>query len=90
MLKTSYPGLADWIVASLIRYVERSVPTGDCLRAALENDFRGFFMYADEATAAQAQRIAAYLHNELPADCWGSREKVRAWLRGEEDLEDAP
>lgn len=66
--------------ASLDRYAAQGIPTGDCLRHALSNDYLGFFKRADPETAQAAAAIAAYIYNELPHNCHGSEDVVDAWI----------
>lgn len=68
------------IIQSLERYVKYGVPTGDFLRACLENNFMEAIGRADEENYATLAEIAMYIHWDIPARCHGSREKVNAWL----------
>jgi len=64
-------GLVEWIVEAR--------PTGDFLRAVLENDLKEAFGRADlENTEAMAE-IMRFLYNHAPANCWGSVENVKNW-----------
>ena len=73
--------MPDKLAASLERYVERGIPTGGFLRACLENDLLLATSTADDKNILILRDISKYICNELPAPCWGSREKVKAWLR---------
>lgn len=70
------PNLAD----GLCRYIESGVPTGSFLRAVLENDLREACWRADATNRLLLWEFVCWLHNHAPRDCWGSREKVDAWL----------
>ena len=50
----------------LRRYVEKGIPPGACMRAALENDLIGFVGRADPETQANIKEIVSYIHNEIP------------------------
>ena len=65
---------------ALDRYVNHRIPTGDFLRAALENNFVNAVCYADEENTGALVDIAQHIYNELPSACWGSREAVKKWL----------
>ena len=65
---------------SLDRYVNGCIPTGDFLRAVLANDLREAFGRADAENIATMFQIVSYCWNEIPGNCWGSYEKVDAWL----------
>lgn len=65
---------------SLDRYVENYCPTGGFLRAVLENDLVGAFGKADIQNTNALKAIVTYVYNNIPADSWGSPEKVKKWL----------
>lgn len=76
-----YSMLPEHMRAGARDYVERRHPNvGGFLRAVLENDLVEAFGRADEINAAAMRDWAAWLFNEAPANCWGSPDKVRAWL----------
>lgn len=66
---------------ALDRYVGRE-PVGNFLTAVLENNLQLAVGYADNDNLANLPAFVGYLYNELPADCWGSKEKMAAWLKG--------
>ena len=68
------------------RYVNHRIPTGAFLEAVLSNDLKGAFGRADEDNRRDLFEIVSYCYNEIPGDCWGSPERVSAWLK----QEDAP
>lgn len=72
-------------VESIKRYVEHRIPTGDFLRACLENDLSEAVGRADSTSLLNLGRIVHYIHWEIPGTCHGSREKVENWLKGEEN-----
>lgn len=61
-------------------YVEFGLAPGGFLSAVLENNFVDAFGKADAINRASLHDWAIWLWNEAPSDCWGSREKVRAWI----------
>ncbi len=65
----------------LQRYVEDGTSTGDALRAILSNDLHGAMRYADHLTVMYLWGIVTWIHNEAPADCWGSPLKVHEWIK---------
>lgn len=69
------------IKEALDRYVKTGCPTGDFLRAVLENDFMQAFGRADEDNTRDMKEIAAYVYNEMPSTCHGSPTIVRDWTR---------
>lgn len=68
------------IKASLKRYVENKIPTGGFLRAVLENNLFVAIGRADIQNRNKLHNICIYIYNELPSNCWGSKEKVEKWL----------
>ena len=70
-------------LAALNRYVNYKMAPGGFLTAVLSNDLFGAVARADSENAAALQDIVTYIYNELPAGCWGSKEQVARFLRGE-------
>lgn len=69
----------------LERYVEHHIKPGRFLRAVLENDFVLAAGRADDTNQRYLMAWADTLYNEIPRGCWGSPEKVKAWLDKRED-----
>ena len=70
---------------AILRYIEQRIPPGGCLRAILANDLREAVGRADPDTEAALGHIVTWLYNYAPGSCWGSSEKVDAWLRAEKE-----
>ena len=68
-------------IGALHRYVLDGIPTGGCLRAALENDFVGFHHRAADEYTLAAKWIAGYLYDEIPMQARGSKKAVDAWIK---------
>jgi hypothetical protein len=70
---------------ALERYLgpDRILP-GDCLRAILANDLSGAIGRADPETTVALGHIVKWLYNYAPSRCWGSAEKMMAWVQDEE------
>jgi len=62
-------------------YVEEGVPTGDFLRAILTNNLAYAVFRADSKNYARLKEIVQFVYWELPAPCWGSRDKVDTWIK---------
>ena len=73
------------VLRGIINYVEEGRPTGNFLRAVLEDRLFDAVMRADEDSLAAIKQILWVLHNEAPSQCWGSPEKVTAWLNLDAD-----
>ena len=78
--QTTYAKAPNNLGESFERYIEHGIPTGGFLRAVLENDLREAFGRADIYNRSCMFEIVAWLWNEAPSTCWGSPEKVSAWL----------
>ena len=66
--------------SGLRRYIEDRIPPGDFMQAVLENDLREALGRADQINRHALFDIVSWLWSYAPADCWGSPEKVAAWL----------
>lgn len=75
------------IKEALKDYVERRIEPGGFLYAVLSNDLKGAFARADSYNRASLFQILQFCWMEIPATCWGSVEKVEAWLSNEERAE---
>lgn len=75
--------IPERILESLNAYAKEGRPTGGFLRAVLENNLSEAFGRADEENRKCLFEIVSYVYNELPIPCWGSPEKVKAWLSNE-------
>lgn len=79
------PALIENVPAHLLKglrdYALHHIPTGCFLRSVLENNLYEAVCHADVNVSLPALRpIVIYVYNALPAPCWGSPEKVKAWL----------
>lgn len=70
---------------SIDRYVTYHCQTGGFLEAVLSNDLKESIGRADSEAIQNIPHIVAYLYNDVPAICWGSKEKVKNWLNGIEE-----
>jgi len=69
---------------ALKRYVEDRIPTGGFLRAVLENDLLNAITRADDENVKRIREIVQYIYWELPSNCWGTPQRVFAWLERKE------
>ena len=72
--------IRDEMLEKLNAYAERHEPVGGFLRAVLENDLQLAVGRADASNLYNLPAYMIYLYNEMPSPCWGSPEKVKAWL----------
>ncbi len=73
-------GIPEHLRDGLEDYIKNRVETGGFLRAALENDLREALGRSDEISRFALFDIVSFLYNAAPSNCWGSPEKVAAWL----------
>jgi len=89
--KMSEVGIPDYMQGGLIRYFNERIPTGDFLRAVLENDLMAAFMFADQTNKHSMHHYVMWLYNYAPgraSGIWGSPEAVSNWLNGSDTDED--
>lgn len=72
--------IPEHTLSSLIRYIEERTITGGFLDAVLCNDLKGACSRADSYNQPVIFEIVYFLYNYAPSACWGSPEKVDAWL----------
>lgn len=70
------------LLEGLRKYADDRIPTGGFLRAVLENNLKEAVQAADIHSQLALCAVVSYCYNHIPADSWGSPEKVNEWLRG--------
>lgn len=65
---------------TIANYVIHKIQTGGFLFAVLSNDLSESFARADMGNRAAMFEIVSFIYNSIPSKCWGSKEKVQAWL----------
>lgn len=78
-------GVPAYLRPGLAAYIAYHTPTGDFLRACLENNLARAVGHA--TTFADLRAVVLWLWNEADSDSWGSADKVAAWLAGKPDAE---
>lgn len=88
MNKCDDPGYVFWnfsipkhMLEVIRKYVETGQRPGSFLTAVICNDLRTAVAQADDHNIVNLRAYLAYLHNEAPGDCWGSRENMLAWIK---------
>lgn len=77
---SDYHRIPQGVRDALDRYVTHGISPGSFTRAVLENDLFEALGRGDLESTAALPAICGYVYNELPSDCWGSPEKVVAWI----------
>jgi hypothetical protein len=77
-----YSVLPERMQAPLRAYIEHGVEPAhhDFLYELLTNDLYGCLRFGDETNRAFLNGWVDWLYNNPPGGCWGSREKVAAWV----------
>ncbi len=79
-IRQDFSQIRQNIVEGINRFVLLHERKGHFITAVLSNDMREAFARADEENIRTMFQIVSYCHNEIPGVCWGSPEKVKAWL----------
>ena len=77
--------ISDHMLDSLRKYINFGCPVGDFLTAVLENNLSEACGRADDDNIENLPAYVAFIYNEAPSPCWGSSDKVRAWIKKFED-----
>ena len=72
--------IPDSIKGAIDRYVEHGTPPGSFTMSVLENNFIQAVCHAGLDVQPHLIDIAKYVYNYIPSGCWGSPEKVEAWM----------
>lgn len=78
---SSYTEIPDTILTAIRNYADHHHPLGHFLTAVMSNNLMESVARADEESLAALHPICIYVYNEIPSNCWGSPEKVAAWLK---------
>jgi len=73
--------LGQDMINSFDRYVLVGCPTGDFLRACLEDSLSRACERADMMNQGRILTIVRYIYNRIPRVSWGSKEAVDAWIK---------
>ncbi len=79
--------IPDHMHAAIRTYVVDRQPVGDFLTVLLSNDLKESVKRADQWNLSALIHWVDLLYNYCPGLCWGSPEKVTAWLEGGDDAE---
>ena len=79
-MNINYDMLPEHTREGMRAYIETGRPVGSFLVAILSNDFVEAVGRADSINQTLLFDYAMFLRNEAPANCWGSRAKVDAWI----------
>lgn len=72
--------IPEYMLEALKRYIEYGQKPGGFLTAVISNDLRNAVARADDHNIVNLRAYIGYLHNEAPANCWGSYDNMQQWL----------
>lgn len=72
--------IPERMMGGLQRYIDHGIAPGSFLCAVLENNLKDAVGRADAENLANLPAYVGYLYNEAPMACWGSPQKISAWL----------
>jgi hypothetical protein len=70
------------MLAAIERYTVQRIKPGSFLQAVICNDLQRAVGLADEENMHNLPAFCHYFYFEAPSKCWGSPEKMDAWLKG--------
>lgn len=71
--------LPDWFLPAVLHWLEHGEAAG-VLLYMLRNDFVQAICAARQELVPMLRGCGLFIYNDLPVDCWGSREKMDAWM----------
>lgn len=61
-------------------FVEKGRLPGDFLQAVISNDLTEAVARADSENVRLLPAYVGFLYNQAPGGCWGSRDRMMAWV----------
>lgn len=77
--------IPDYMVGAIDRYIKLGVHPGDFLFAVVTNNLKEAVIAADDINLKNIPAYVSYFYNEAPSQCWGSAQKVNAWMKNLEN-----
>jgi hypothetical protein len=86
----NWRAIPDYMREGIARYIDHGIKPGDFLTAVISNDLKGAFRQADDTNVKIIGEYVRFFYAWAPPQCWGSPEKMQAWMeRGDADDVDA-
>tara|TARA_R100000808_G_scaffold23460_1_gene52091 strand:+ start:3956 stop:4225 length:270 start_codon:yes stop_codon:yes gene_type:complete len=76
-------GIPKQTMDGLKSYIEERRNPGGFLTSVLENNLINAVCRADRKNTEALRTIVQWVYNCAPGRCWGSKDKVEAWLKRE-------
>jgi len=78
--RINYDDIPLALIRGLKGYADEGYPVGDFLQCVIANDFLMAVGRADANSMRVLPTIAAYVYNEMPSPCHGSKNVYRSWI----------
>ena len=79
--------MRDSTKTAIDMYAERRIPPGSFVEAVLCNNLIEALGRADDDNLRDIYEIVKYCYWKIPGNCWGSPQKVKAWLEQTWEME---
>lgn len=80
--------IPEYMRGALARYVAYGTVPEDFLLSVICNDLRKACQEADSTNIEILHVYIAFLYNNVPAGCWGSKERLKFWVEHKKKEED--
>lgn len=74
------PFISEHVKSMFDDYVKNGKLSSSFMRAVLENDLLNSVINVDDSNSQNIRNIVIFAHMEIPSVCWGSPDKVIAWM----------
>lgn len=75
-------GIPEYMHDGIVRYIKDRIKPGHFLTAVICNDLFDAVARADDQNVQALSGYVKFFYNYAPSGCWGSKEKMEAWLEG--------
>ena len=75
--------IPERMMGGIDRYINNRIRPGEFLCAVISNNLKEAVGQADDENILNLPAYVAYFYNEAPSGCWGSKEKMKAWLKND-------
>lgn len=79
-MKPSYDRIPERMREPAREYVEEGERPGPFLQRVLEDSLTGAYGRADHGNRKRLGDWVTWLYNDIPGNCWGSKELVDKWV----------
>jgi len=78
----NYSKLPEHIRSGAQLYIERGILPETFLQAIIQNDLtESFALMPDKINMNDLFNIVNFFYNEAPFACWGSKERMKKWIK---------